>query len=579
MTGQKLTDANDLEATAGPEAVKSIIDNAVMPDAIAAEPNPPRKAKRGDAKGPPNDDGVSGFDPDGRPVIRHKAGQRPAVLDAIGKVFAAESDINLMVHAGRLTRLYVVDTSTGWVQRQQGALIMKEADSHLVAELATSKAIHHKWDNRAGDYKVIDCPRGTAEGYISRGHWPELPHLSGFVEAPLITSGGEVIDQLGLHAPTGIYVAATVPGYAPPPAKPSMKDAEIAMDRLLESVETFPFVDWADRAAALAGYITALIARVLTAKPWFVVDATCPGTGKTLLVDGFAMLATGRTASVLSLGHDDAETEKRLGGVLLSGDACINVDNVERGLGGDIPCQVASQGILRIRALGTSSMTSVPTNTFLAATGNQIQIRGDLKRRVCMIRLDAHDERPERRKFSRNHLEYVAANRGELIRAALTIPLAYLAAGTPDVQIHPMGGFEVWDRLVRRPLVWLGFPDPLASSESLRDADPELEAMRQFMIECSLIYKDEPFTAADVVADAMETEREVNGKSTGIAVRPALRDAVRVVCRDKASSSALGYWLRAHRDRIVDGMRIEHAGEHGRSKVSRWKVVTSISSK
>lgn len=224
-------------------------------------------------------------------------------------------------------------------------------------------------------------------------------------------------------------------------------------------------------------------------------------------------------------------------------------------------------------------MTSVPTNTFLAATGNQIQIRGDLKRRVCMIRLDAHDERPERRKFSRNHLEYVAANRGELIRAALTIPLAYLAAGTPDVQIHPMGGFEVWDRLVRRPLVWLGFPDPLASSESLRDADPELEAMRQFMIECSLIYKDEPFTAADVVADAMETEREVNGKSTGIAVRPALRDAVRVVCRDKASSSALGYWLRAHRDRIVDGMRIEHAGEHGRSKVSRWKVVTSISSK
>ena len=38
--------------------------------------------------------------------------------------------------------------------------------------------------------------------------------------------------------------------------------------------------------------------------------------GKTLLLESLAILATNRRASVLSLGHDDADTEKRLTGVL-----------------------------------------------------------------------------------------------------------------------------------------------------------------------------------------------------------------------------------------------------------------------
>lgn len=95
------------------------------------------------------------------------------------------------------------------------------------------------------------------------------------------------------------------------------------------------------------------------------------------------------------------------------------------------------------------------------------------------------------------------------------------------------------------------------------------------MAECAAIYKDSSFTAADVVGDAMETLREPGGKSTGVPIRPALRDAVRIVCRDKPSSNQLGYWLRAHRDRIVDGMYIERAGDDSHAKVVRWRVVST----
>jgi putative DNA primase/helicase len=247
---------------------------------------------------------------------------------------------------------------------------------------------------------------------------------------------------------------------------------------------------------------------------------------------------------------------------------------MERDLGGDVPCQMATQAALRLRPLGTSNTISVPTNAFLAGTGNNVGGKGDIKRRLVLIRLDAKHERPEHRRFTRNHLEYVAANRGRLIRAALTIPLAYLAAGAPDVGIAPLGGFDLWDKMVRRPLVWLGLPDPLAGSEELRGSDPDIEAHQQFMVEALATYNKSAFTAADVVADAMETQRETaTGKSTGIAIRPALRDAVRAVCRDKPSSNQMGYWLRSHRDRIVDGMRIERVGADSVSKVARWRVI------
>jgi putative DNA primase/helicase len=128
----------------------------------------------------------------------------------------------------------------------------------------------------------------------------------------------------------------------------------------------------------------------------FAITAPSPGTGKTLLCETLAIVATDRRASVMSLGHDDAEFEKRLGGVLLAGDAVISIDNIERALRGDLLCQIATQQFVRLRPLGGSGMLNVPTHALLVATGNNLAIIGDLKRRVLMVRLDAHTERPER---------------------------------------------------------------------------------------------------------------------------------------------------------------------------------------
>ena len=302
----------------------------------------------------------------------------------------------------------------------------------------------------------------------------------------------------------------------------------------------------------------------------FAVSAPSAGTGKTLLANTAPVISTGRVASVLSLGHDEAESEKRIAGVLLAGDGAILLDNIERPLSGDLLCQVLTQSSVRLRPLGGSGMVSVPTNSMLVATGNNLAVLGDLKRRVALIRLDAGEERPEQRKFSRDHLEDVFANRGELIAAALSISLAYQGAGSPPIDgLYPLGGFEQWDAMVRRPLVWLGLPDPILSSEGLRENDPDLDALRQLFSSWHEAFGDASKSVSDVVSAGMDTFVGMNG---GEPVRPDLRDALQLVCSEKVNSRRLGFWLRAHRDRITGGLQLCHAGMDGHANVAKWRI-------
>lgn len=516
------------------------------------------------------------FDSDGRRVIRHDPGHLPEILDACQAALAERAfDLNVFSYANRLARIYQASTlPDDGVRRSAGAIMVHPIEAPLARELIGRAAIHEKFDARSGGYKLCDPPRTVAEALLARGHWPELPELSGFIEGPTITLEGRIIDQPGYDQKTGLFGAfAAIPGYQRPRESPTQGDAENAVAALNALFKTFPFVSDADRVAMLAGVLTAVVRRVLTSAPLLGMDAPMPGTGKTLLLESLAVIATNRRASVLSLGHDDAETEKRLTGVLLAGDAVIGIDNVERPLKGDLLCQVATQQYVRLRPLGASGMLNVPTHALIVVTGNNLSIIGDLKRRVIMVRLDAKTDRPEHRSFNVDHLATITGQRGEIIGHALTIIAAYLAAGAPRIEgLHAYGGFESWDRMVRRPLAWLGLPDPLTTSEALRENDPDLEATRLLLASWHATFGSRPQTAADVVAVAMET-----APMSGYRMNPDLYDALQVVCSEKPNSRRLGDWLRRHRDRRVDGFAIYSSGTDGHRKVTKW-IVTDAGS-
>ena len=511
--------------------------------------------------------GPSSFDSSGRRVIRHDPGHLPDIIDQIETALAEAPEQNIYRYAGRLARVYQADEpSDKAVKRPAGAILVHPIESPLLAELATRAARHEKFDARSGGYKPCDCPRRVADSLLSRGHYPKLPDLLGFIEAPTISSSGRLIDRPGYDPDSGLFCAfQAIPGYVQPTAAPSMQQAESAIGCLLGIFAAFPFVADIDRAALMSCLLTALLRRLLPSAPMFAITAPTPGTGKTLLCESAAIVATSRRASVMSLGHDDAETEKRLTGVYLAGDPVVSIDNIERDLRGDLLCQATTQTHLRLRPLGGSGMLSVPTHSLLIATGNNLRIVGDLKRRVVMIRLDAKVERPEHRSFDRDHLAMISERRGEIITHILTIVAAYIAAGSPGIRgLHAFGGFEAWDRMVRRPLLWLGLPDPILTSEELRAADPDLEAMRLVFSSWHNEFGSQPVTVAAVLSAA---------SSVGQSANDDLRDALHLVCSEKPTGRRLGGWAQRNRDRIIDGFQLKQAGTDGHKKVSRWMVI------
>jgi hypothetical protein len=74
-------------------------------------------------------------------------------------------------------------------------------------------------------------------------------------------------------------------------------------------IETFPFVGEADRAVALSALLTILDRRSMVTAPMHAFTSPTAGTGKSLLVDLCAILATGRPMPVISQGHSEEELE------------------------------------------------------------------------------------------------------------------------------------------------------------------------------------------------------------------------------------------------------------------------------
>ncbi len=214
--------------------------------------------------------------------------------------------------------------------------------------------------------------------------------------------------------------------------------------------------------------------------PMFTVTAPAAGTGKSLLVDIAAILATDRKAAVVTPTQDEAELEKRIGAAALAGDQIIGIDNVTHILRSDQLCQLLIQEKVQVRVLGASKNVRIPSTALICATGNNLSVHGDLNRRAVRIRLDAKCERPDERRFDRHAAGLALRKRAELVAAALTIVRAYLAAGAPS-QAAPTGSFEDWSDTVRSALIWMGMGDCRGDVDAMRAEDPEKAELAEIM--------------------------------------------------------------------------------------------------
>ena len=426
------------------------------------------------------------------------------------------------------------------VDRPDGTVIIATLSDIALVETLTRHATFAKWDARADKFVPCDCPMEVARMILaSKGHGWTVPRLRAIISAPTLRHDGTVLSAPGYDKATGLLLVGDRI-WRQVPENPSKRDAAKALDVLVEPIDGFPFVDNSDRAAALALLITSVMRPSLKTVPMFTVTAPAAGTGKSLLVDIAAILATGRKAAVVTPTQDEAELEKRIGAAALAGDQIISIDNVTHILRSDQLCQLLTQEEVQVRVLGASKNVRIPSTALICATGNNLSIHGDLNRRAVRIRLDAKCERPDERRFDRDATGLALRKRAELVAAALTIVRAYLSAGAPS-QASPMGSFEDWSDTVRSALIWLGMGDCRGDVDAMRAEDPEKAELAEII---------------DALPTGRFTVREI---AHNVAESPELREVFAgFVGRNCVfATKSFGRYLARFRGTIIGGRSVE----------------------
>ena len=271
------------------------------------------------------------------------------------------------------------------------------------------------------------------------------------------------------------------------------------------------------KAVALSALITPVVRGAIGVAPLHALRATTARSGKSYLVDVVSAICAGGPCPVISAAPDDAETEKRIAGLLLAGYPLVTIDNVNGASAGIFFARPIERPLIRIRPFGGSGNHRDRKHRNAVRPGNQMHVRGDMVRRTLIADLDAGLERPELRAFRNDPVATVLAKRGAYVSACLMIVQAYIVAGWPE-KLPPIASFGDWSDLIRSALVWLGCDDPALSMELARADDPDLGETREMIaVWREVLGCGESFTAREVAEKAEEHTQTRMGEPTDFA--------------------------------------------------------------
>lgn len=502
------------------------------------------------------------------------AGELPELCDA-AEAALIRNEPNLYQRNGNLVRAVVSRSETvHGIKRPGGKILIAPLDADGVLDRLNQHIRWQRWSERKSDWVACNAPRSIATMLLSRhGLWNFNP-LVGVVTAPTLRPDGSVLDKPGYDAETGLLLVNHGVKFPKIPAKPTATDGRAALDFLIKEVLCgFPFAAPHDRSAALSAILTGCVRHSLQFAPLHAFDAPRAGSGKSLLANVVALIATGAPATVMTFTPEPDELRKRIMAVLLQGDSIINFDNLDEPLKGDSLCTVLTAETFSERVLGANRNATAPTACTWLATGNNLIFHGDMTRRVVCCQLDPQCERPEERQFSRNLNDWIPLNRPALVAAALTALRSYIVTGKPRQNIPILGGFEDWSNLIRCALIWLGEADPTAGRERLETTDPVREKLRGLLLAWFATFKTVPSMSKEAVFKANE---KVWDEKRGDEVRayPALYDVLSEYFTDRRgelSSRSVGNFIKEFSQRVEHGVRFQSGGT-GSGARQKWQI-------
>ncbi len=415
-------------------------------------------------KGIPTDRAASDTQRPNRPSILTTNRQlREMAAEALRALQCANDPPVIFQRTGQLVR---VDHD-----EESRPLITALGDAHLRGHLTRAADFFRLMKDE--ERRPTAPPFPVVRDILTLREWP-FPPLVGLTEAPVLRPDGSVVIQPGYDAVTRLF-------YVPAPGLvlPTLADASYEMDAqdavqtLDEALGDFPFADGASRANAFGLLLTPIVRPMIPGRiPLTILDAPKQGSGKTLLADVVAVIATGREGAMMDASDHDEEWDKRITAVLKEGASVVLIDNVSDVLRAPSLSRALTCGRWSGRVLGRSEMVDLPQRAAWIATGNNVQIAGDMPRRCTWIRLDPKCARPwERSGFVHEPLlPWVQENRGRLLGALLAMARAWVAAGRPLTKGLPvLGSFEEWAGVVGSILAHAGVEGFLANTTAFQN--------------------------------------------------------------------------------------------------------------
>lgn len=313
----------------------------------------------------------------------------------------------------------------------------------------------------------------------------KIPSLQGVLPFPVLVrdpkSGDVLLAEPGYDARTRML--GCFPRWpAFEPARTSAEASKLA-ELVLDPFREFPWFGLDDRFSLLALLLTMVMRPIIEGPvPCWVVRATAPGTGKTLLVQCVHQLVMGEMPAMHPPTEQGEELRKVLLGVARSGWPTFVIDNAVNSFGDSAISQAVTANSISGRILGTPLMLELPWRTIIIATGNHLSFRADMSRRVMLVDLEARVEHPELRSFEEPYLlRHVLDKRPELLTALLSIAMGFAVQKEPPVIAESLGGFEAWSATVRSCCIWAVGVDPCNSRQRLDDDDLDTSLLREVL--------------------------------------------------------------------------------------------------
>ena len=242
-------------------------------------------------------------------------------------LLASPETAQVYQRAHRLSRIVRGVPAPPWLRRSTEAPIIIEADPAWLRLLAQRAASWTRFDKRTKAYEPILPPREVIETLVALQDW-HFPPLHGVIEAPTLRPDGSLLDTPGYDPETYLYLETSMT-FPVLPDTPAYEDAKRALCVLAEPFCDFPFANPHEKAAALAAVLSLTCRATIggSAVPLFGITSTIRASGKGLLCDAIATLATGRAASEWAPTSDPEEERKGLFTLALEGDPLVCIDN------------------------------------------------------------------------------------------------------------------------------------------------------------------------------------------------------------------------------------------------------------